>query len=107
MPMWTARQWFLFADVAAVIFATGVFGFLAWRSLRAGDYGHAVVDGVLTLAYGVGILVGTRGLLDIPQPPWVSRLILLAVLLLPAVRALRDWVKARQFVSAAEAILDE
>lgn len=107
MPMWTTRQWFLFADVAAIIFATGVFGFLAWRSIKAHDYGHAIMDGSLALVYGVGVLVGSRSLLDVPQPLWLSRILLLAILLLPAVRALRDWVKARQFVSAAEAAFDE
>ena len=100
-------DWLLLADVAAVVFATCVYGFIAWRSWRSHQVSAAILDGSLAAIFAVAAVIGTRGLLSISNPPWVVRLVVLAIVFLPALRSLRLWMEARAFIAAAEGVLDE
>lgn len=104
MPL---SDWLLLADVAVIVFATGVYGFIAWRSWRSRRIVPALLDGALALIFTIGAVVGTRRLLSTGDPPWVVRVVLLAIIFLPALRALRLWMEARAFISAAEGVMDD
>jgi hypothetical protein len=103
----SANDWLLLAAIGAIVFALAVYGFLAWRSYKGHSWQEATLDSLLAGSYAAAAIVGSRSLLRLTNPTWIGRVLLIFIILLPAIRSLREWIAAQQFVSAAEVVLDE
>lgn len=100
-----ASHWLQIIDVAALVFAVGVYGFIGWRSWRSRRIVPALLDGMLALIFAATAFASSRHLFAVDSP-WLGQVLFSAIVALPALRALNLWMEARTFISVTTEVLN-
>lgn len=102
MPL---THWLHVLDVASLVFAVGVYGFIGFRSWRCGRIVPALLDGMLALIFAATAFVSGRRLFAVDSP-WLGQVLFSAIVFFPALRSLRLWMEARTFIAVTEEVLN-